>query len=54
LIRVHRLVPDAGWRKMNGWEKLELDELARAKRRIHPFDAKDSEVFPARRSPGTV
>src|SRR5271154_3700975 len=49
------LVAFASWFQMRleeneGLEKLEIDELARAKGESALFDAKESEVFPARRS----
>jgi modulator of FtsH protease HflK len=49
------LIAFAGWFQMRleeneRLEKLELDELARAKGESTLFDAKDSEVFPARRA----
>src|ERR1035438_4855383 len=49
------LVAFAGWFQMRleeneRLEKLEIDELARAKGESALFDAKESEVFPARRS----
>ncbi|HEY4417160.1 MAG TPA: hypothetical protein VGO57_15835, partial [Verrucomicrobiae bacterium] len=49
------LIAFTGWFQMRleeneRLEKLELDELARAKGESTLFDAKDSEVFPARRS----
>ena len=49
------LVAFASWFQMRleeneQLEKLEMDELARAKGESALFDAKESEVFPARRS----
>jgi hypothetical protein len=49
------LIAFAGWFQMRleeneRLEKLELDELARKKGESSLFDAKDSEVFPARRA----